>query len=292
VAEVPASIELTAADVSRLVDQQHPRYSAPTSLAARGWDSDTFRLGDDFVARLPRRAEGVPLVFNEQRWLVELAPTLPVPVPAAVAVGLPSPEYPWPWSILPWFDGAPADRVEVSVRQRCAVGLADFLIALHRPAPESAPRSGYRGVPLRQIDEGVRAHLAALGALGVAAESIWSDAVGAGGSPWATWTHGDLHPANVILKTDGRIAAVIDFGDLSRGDPAVDLAAAWLFFEPAARRTFRRRLDASGGYDDDIWRRARGWAVAFSVGLITESDGSDRMTSLGRAGLEMVTSES
>jgi aminoglycoside phosphotransferase (APT) family kinase protein len=285
------TVELAASDVSRLVEQQHPRFAAPASLAARGWDSDTFRLGDRFAARMPRRAAGVPLVVNEQRWLVELAPRLPVPVPAAIAVGRPAPGYPWPWSILPWYEGTPGDRVDAPARDGFAVELADFLVALHRPAPADAPRSTYRGVPLALRDDRVRAHLALVGDLAGPAEAIWNDALTAAASPLPLWTHGDLHPGNVIVSARGGIAAVIDFGDLSAGDPAVDLAAAWLFFTANARHRFRRRVDESGDYDVDIWRRARGWAVDFSLGLIAESDGSDRMTSLGRAGLAAITAD-
>ncbi|MCU1422011.1 MAG: aminoglycoside phosphotransferase family protein [Microbacteriaceae bacterium] len=285
------TVELTAAEVSRLVERQHPRFAAPVTLAARGWDSDTFRLGDRFAARLPRRAAGVPLVVNEQRWLVELAPTLPVAVPAAVAVGRASPEYPWAWSILPWFEGTTADRVDAAARDRCAAELADFLVALHRPAPPDAPRSHYRGIPLAGRDARVREHLALAGDEATAAQAVWADALRAPESTVATWAHGDLHPGNVVLGPAGNIAAVIDFGDFSAGDPAVDLAAAWLFFTPASRRLFRQRLDASGRYDAHTWRRARGWAVDFSLGLIAESDGSDRMTSLGRAGLAAIAAD-
>jgi aminoglycoside phosphotransferase (APT) family kinase protein len=288
---VEQTVELTAAEVSRLVEQQHPRFSAPVTLAARGWDSDTFRLGEHFAARMPRRSAGVPLVVNEQHWLVELAPALPVAVPAAVAVGRPSAGYPWPWSILPWFAGTTADRVGAAERAGCAEELADFLVALHRPAPPSAPHSAYRGVPLARRDARVRAHLELVGGMAPAAESIWNDALRATVCTTATWAHGDLHPGNVILSAAGGVAAVIDFGDLSAGDPAVDLAAAWLFFAPAARHRFRQRLDASGTYDGDTWRRARGWAVDFSLGLIAESDGSDRMTALGRAGLAAITAD-
>ncbi|GGW65555.1 hypothetical protein GCM10010320_53520 [Streptomyces caelestis] len=41
------------------------------------------------------------------------------------------------------------------------------------------------------------------------------------------WLHGDLHPAN-MLTADGTFCGVIDFGDLCAGDPALDLAAAWI----------------------------------------------------------------
>ena len=54
----------------------------------------------------------------------------------------------------------------------------------------------------------------------------------------ALWVHGDLHSANLIVA-DGSISAVIDFGDLTSGDPAVDLAVAWMLFDEADREVFR-----------------------------------------------------
>ena len=38
--------------------------------------------------------------------------------------------------------------------------------------------------------------------------------------------HGDLHPANVLVN-DGQVSGVIDFGDITAGDPASDLSVAW-----------------------------------------------------------------
>jgi aminoglycoside phosphotransferase (APT) family kinase protein len=43
------------------------------------------------------------------------------------------------------------------------------------------------------------------------------------------WLHGDLHPFNLVVN-QGRLSAVIDFGDLCAGDPATDLAVAWMLF--------------------------------------------------------------
>jgi aminoglycoside phosphotransferase (APT) family kinase protein len=37
------------------------------------------------------------------------------------------------------------------------------------------------------------------------------------------WLDGDLHPGNMLV-IGGRLSGVIDFGDLTSGDPATDLA--------------------------------------------------------------------
>jgi aminoglycoside phosphotransferase (APT) family kinase protein len=52
------------------------------------------------------------------------------------------------------------------------------------------------------------------------------------------WLHGDLHPANILVDR-GSISAVIDFGDITAGDPAADLAVAWMLLPAGAHRAFR-----------------------------------------------------
>jgi aminoglycoside phosphotransferase (APT) family kinase protein len=277
--------------VARLVRSQHPEYASEVTLVAHGWDSDIFRLGERFAARLPRRVESAALVVNEQRWLAELAPRLPVPVPRAVAHGTPGLGFPWPWSIMPWLDGHPADLFDATRRDACAEDLASALLALHVPAPVDAPRNAYRGVPLLDHDARVRSQLRSVGLGAARPESIWDDALAASSPEFTRWIHGDLHPANVLLTDDGRLAAILDFGDLCVGDPAVDLASSWLFFTGVGRARFRRTVDEASVDDVDLWRRARGWALAISLGLMTESDGTERMTSLGRHGLVALLSE-
>jgi aminoglycoside phosphotransferase (APT) family kinase protein len=71
--------------------------------------------------------------------------------------------------------------------------------------------------------------------------------------------HGDLHPSN-ILTASGHLTAVLDFGDLAAGDPATDLAVAWLLFDGSERKAFRSELD----YDEATWLRAAGWAIIFA----------------------------
>jgi aminoglycoside phosphotransferase (APT) family kinase protein len=74
------------------------------------------------------------------------------------------------------------------------------------------------------------------------------------------WLHGDLVAENLLVR-DGRLAAVLDFGGLSVGNPAVDLVVAWELLDPLARRTFRRAVRV----DDDEWRLGRAWALAMAA---------------------------
>jgi aminoglycoside phosphotransferase (APT) family kinase protein len=80
----------------------------------------------------------------------------------------------------------------------------------------------------------------------------------------ARWLHGDLHPANVVVR-DGMLAGVIDFGEMCAGDPATDLSAAWILLPAGAAGRF---FDAYGQADEATITRARGWAVLRALGMI------------------------
>ncbi|WP_022889069.1 aminoglycoside phosphotransferase family protein [Agromyces italicus] len=287
--------------VARLLESQHPDLrDRPLSLVDNGWDNAIYRLGDDLSVRLPRRRVAAPLILNEQRWLPALAGGLPVAVPAPVRVGLPAPElgYDAPWSIVPWFDGVNAATRSPVERAAFAPALAAFVHALHTPAPANAPHNPFRGVPLAARDGSVRERLArgrieaVLGEGAAGLRSVWEDALGApawSGPP--VWLHGDLHPGNLVLETSGALAAVIDFGDLTAGDPATDLATAWLSFEAAGRAVFVRELEHRGRVDAASWRRARGWVVVWGSAVVDALDGAGPIARLGRTALEQVLAD-
>lgn len=262
----PAEVTLSVADVDRLLASQHPALRGVLQPVANGWDNEVFRLGADLAVRLPRRAAAAAAIEHEQRWLPELALRLPLPVPAPVAIGVPEGDYPWHWSVVPWFAGRSGFELTPAQRDRFVEPLAAFLRALHRPAPVDAPRSRVRGVALRTREGAVRPRLAGAPAL----RTAWEDAVAA--PEWgaaAVWVHGDVHPGNLVADDRGGLSAVIDFSDLCAGDPACDLAIAWTGFTAAGRAAFREGL--GDAYDEPMWRRARGWAVAMAT-LVQDAD--------------------
>jgi aminoglycoside phosphotransferase (APT) family kinase protein len=279
--------------VRALLAEQHPDLAGlPLVEAAAGWDNSLWRLGDGLAVRLPRRPEAAALVENEQRWLPVLAPRLPLPVPVPVRVGRPSREYPWCWSVVPWLAGVPADAVPLvdgdsATASARALGL--FLHGLHRAAPPDAPHNPYRSVSLADRAGSVEERLVRLGDHVDAdrLRTIWETAVGA----WRwdrppTWLHGDLHPGNVLVA-GGTLTAVVDFGDVCAGDPATDLAGAWLLLPARAVPDFAQ---AYGGVGPDLERRALGWAVLFALMLLDIGLAGARSTyaAVGRSALERV----
>ena len=75
--------------------------------------------------------------------------------------------------------------------------------------------------------------------------------------------HGDLHFRHLLVN-DGRASGVIDWGDVCRSDPAIDLPLLWSFVPPDGRDAF---LAAYGPVNDAQLLRARVLAVQLCAAL-------------------------
>ena len=291
----PADVDITPSLVRLLLKEQHPELAdLPLVDSGNGWDNKVYRLGDGLAVRLPRRSAAASLVEHEQRWLPELAPRLPIAIPIPIRTGRPGCGYPWAWSITPWFEGTSAVSSPLRDPHTAAVELAAFVSALHLPAPHDAPRNPFRGVPLANRTPSIDERVAQLDGIvdSVAVMRIWDAALHArkwSGPP--VWIHGDLHPAN-LLVVDAHITAVLDFGDLTAGDPATDLSVAWLLLPSPARATFREATREMGeAIDDDTWTRARGWALLFGLIFLSSSRNDEVMRAMGRRTLDRVLAD-
>ena len=96
----------------------------------------------------------------------------------------------------------------------------------------------------------------------------------------------------MLRGDDGQLAGVIDWGDMTAGDPACDLATAWLTFDDAGRAAFRGQIDEGGAVDAATWTRAKAWALHLGLILTTMSDDHPWLTAIGRHALNGVASES
>jgi aminoglycoside phosphotransferase (APT) family kinase protein len=114
----------------------------------------------------------------------------------------------------------------------------------------------------------------------------WREALEALSDTSPTWIHGDLHARNV-LTLDGTITGVIDWGDMTSGDPAIDLACLWMLLPDEASRAEAQR--AYGSVESALWTRARGWAVLFGVMLLdTGLAGNARNAAMGAQTLRRI----
>jgi len=242
-----------------LLAEQFPEWAdlPLTRVEPDGTVNVIYRLGADLSVRLPRRDGPETEADIEFEWLPFLAPRLPVEIPIPVARGRPGPGYPWYWSIHTWLDGdAPTAPLD-------AGDTAALVAALQRIDVAGGPEpAGGRGRPLETRDRVVREALERVDAPG--ALELWERAVRA--PEWTgppVWIHADLDRRNVLVR-NGRLAAVLDWGGLGLGDPAVDVMVAWKLIARDDRERFRALLDV----DDATWLRAQGWAVSQALSAL------------------------
>ena len=267
--------------VRALVDRAMPQYAdlPVCPVPSTGSTNALFRLGEDLLVRLPRQPGGSAAIEKEAKWLPVLGPSLPVAVPEVVAVFAPDCGYPERWSVVRWIDGDHPDVVDPEApaeprRENLARDLAEVVRAFGAlEVPDGAvddPRlRWYRGEPLTTMDALTRENIEHCRALGDfefdldACRRVWDDAMrlpGVNDPARPRWYHGDLAAENLLVH-DGSLAAVLDFGGVSIGDPAVDLVVAWEVLDPAARELFRRQV----GVDEVTWLRGRAWALSITV---------------------------
>lgn len=250
--------------VRYLVNSQFPQWKdlSISPVALSGWDNRTFHLGEHMLVRMPSAPEYAFQVEKEHKWLPKLAPFLPLAIPVPLAMGEPANGYPWKWSIYRWLEGDSAASAPVANLSEFATSLARFLVALQSIDSTDGPVPGlhsfYRGGPLTNYDAEMRKAIAALkGKIDVdAAVKVWETALATTWHKAPVWVHGDISVGNLLVK-EGRLSAVIDFGQLAVGDPACDLAITWTLFQGESRKAFREILSL----DVETWGRGRAWTL-------------------------------
>jgi aminoglycoside phosphotransferase (APT) family kinase protein len=259
--------------VHRLIASQFPKWQGLPieTVTASGWDNRTFHLGKKMLVRLPSAAEYAPQVDKEHKWLPKLAAALPVSIPTPLEVGKPEYGYPWKWSIYRWLEGETVAAVSVEDLPALASDLASFLLALHQVDTTGGPLAGihsfYRGGSLSTYDSETRRAINLLkGEIDeCAAVSVWETALSSSWTNPPVWVHGDISAGNLLVQS-GKLSAVIDFGQLSIGDPACDLVANWTLFQGRSRKIFQESLPL----EKENWERARGWALWKSLLVAAE----------------------
>jgi aminoglycoside phosphotransferase (APT) family kinase protein len=247
--------------VDELIRTQFPRWHGlPITPVEHGGTSHAiYRLGSELAVRLPDRGWSCSEAEREAAILARVARHVPVAVPEPVGLGEPGSGFPNRWTVVRWLPGTTATVDEV--RPDTPIRLASLIHALQDVEVTGQRWRPHRGnAEQEKYDDDVREGVAQLGG-DRRLIALWEEALAAprwDGPP--QWLHADLHSGNMLF-TDGVLTGVIDWGCAGVGDPAGDLMPAWLFFDAAGRRAFRRELD----FDDAAWARARGWALNLAV---------------------------
>lgn len=255
--------------VRDLLRNQCPQWSGLSlrTLESSGTDNALFRLGDQYIVRLPR-IEWVPgsneITLNkEYEWLPKIATFLKTPIALPFFKGKPDNAYPWSWLVSRWNEGQNPNFEQENEYEQLAIDLARFLNDFHKIKLPNGPFSR-RGMPLLEEDEETRKGIGALeGEIDISSMlPLWEQVLKV--PSWnknPVWIHGDFLPGNILIQNN-RLSAVLDFTDLGIGDPACDLIIAWSLLNAHSRSVFRDHLE---NIDNDTWQRGRGRALSIAL---------------------------
>src|SRR5262249_25855850 len=175
-------------------------------------------------------------------------------------VGVPGDGYPWPFYGAVYLPGREATSADADAIAR---PLARALRALHACELDCDLPAD----PLGRVDMAVRAPRTRdlLAALGVDGGALLAEADALPPPRLTAVCHGDLHFRQLLV--DGVVlSGIVDWVDVCRSDPAVDLSVAWSLLPAGARAAF---FDEYGAIDRDREVRAR-VVAAFLCGMLVQ----------------------
>ena len=264
--EWSAEISVDPELARRLIREQFPELQFKTvRLLGTGWDNTVHLIDDTWVFRFPRRAIAVPGIEREIAVLPRLT-ALPLAIPVPRFIGTGSSGYPWPFVGARYIRGRELTETAVNDAERDALGapLGRFLRSLHDPTrllsfAELLPADPMGRVDMGQRVERTRERLREIVRMGLWAipSSVVAVLKAAADLPPAAPTvvaHGDLHVRHLLINVDASPSGVIDWGDVCRADPSIDLSLYWSLLSPAGRERLR---DAYGPMTDEQRLRAR-----------------------------------
>lgn len=233
------SHRIDAALVETVIREQFPDLQPdPVRWLGEGYDSVAFEVGNEWVFRFPKRGDVEQQLLVEMRLMPVLASSSPLRVPAYCFRGAPTHLFPRHFGGYPKLPGVPAVGIDPDVLplDRLAPSLATFLSWLHTFPPEQAAGLGVPHQDVGAVIEEARTE--ALEDV----EYVTRTAPHLIAREWVTFlseppaprdesneggrlVHGDLAAEHILYDAAGRsLAGVIDWSEVSIGDPSVDLA--------------------------------------------------------------------
>lgn len=233
-------------------------------VTSSGTDNALFRLGQNWIVRLPRLVGADANINKEYLWVPQLAPFLNIPISVPVFKGDSTDFYPSSWIISQWNNGSNPEFEIKNEYHDLAEDLANFLNQFHNIPLSNGPASR-RGLPLNVVDDEMRMSIVQLNHKEVDTKritEIWEQSLSI--PYWdkeAVWIHGDFLPGNILIQNN-RLSAVLDFSDVGVGDPACDCVIAWALMNSESRKIFKNHLENT---DENTWLRGRAWALSIAV---------------------------
>lgn len=186
------------------------------------------RDGQQWVLRIPRRAEVLPRAAIEGRLLALLAPRLDVAIPdwrLSTERLIAYPLLPGTPGLTVRADGTVDWHVDMASTEYAST-LGAFIAQLHAVDPSEAAATGIPSHMPAQVRESWRADLARVAehfAIAPALRERWESWL-AEDSYWpdrSVLTHGEIYPGHTLVQGE-RLSAVLDWTTAAVGDPARD----------------------------------------------------------------------
>jgi len=250
---------------------------SPLSILGEGFSSRVVETTGGVVFRIPRTPEAGARYAREALLLPRLKPYLPVAIPdprwfLAACDGFPHGVIGYPR--LPGRSLDFSDLREPSLRAAYGTQIAAILLALHRTPAALLPLLDPWPDPYltwqRQVDTVLPVLKDCLKAGEYRRVATWwreflADKTLRDYAPAVV--HGDFWFGN-LLAEDGRITGLVDFENLTLGDPAVDFAALLYLGEDFYCQVLAAYLQQGGAVDAGFEHRLRAmWAVREFSGL-------------------------
>ena len=135
-------------------------------ILSSGTDNALFRLGKEYVVRLPRVDRATKNIAKEYEWVPKLNQHLKIDVSKALFKGKPSQDYPWDWLVLKWNEGVNPAFEQENEYGLLSKDLACFLNDLQAIKLKNGPFSR-RGVSLKELNIETRKAIAQIEILSI-----------------------------------------------------------------------------------------------------------------------------
>ncbi|WP_413303663.1 phosphotransferase [Bacillus sp. 1P10SD] len=238
-------------EAGRMIEKQFSRLKpASLKVLGEGFDNTVFLVNNQYVFRFPRREIAANLIQTENRLLPVIEPLLTIPIPNPKYQGIPEGDYPWPFGGYEILPGKTPARLTKEQRMQSVEPLAQFLRTLHNfpvteaqklqvPYDQLERINIIKRMPMlaSNIEKAKLKELIDQKAVDLL-QSFLSTIEKPLENDTKTLVHGDLHIRNMLVGENGRISAVIDWGDTHIGHPAVDLSIAYSFLPIEGREQF------------------------------------------------------
>jgi aminoglycoside 2''-phosphotransferase len=251
-----------------LIQHNFSQVIIQTSLPiTQGWDSFVLDINNELIFRFPMREDVIAYLQKEIRLLPILEEALSTPIPQFSYIGHGDENYPFMFVGYPKLGGLALDDEGISTEQLAALApaLATFLNELHSFPVAQAIQNGVQGHTPAQWREIYQERYADLQVrifplldkqLRMKSEQLWEDFL-ENEALFAfkpVLIHCDLACEHIFCDLlRGILTGVIDWGDATIGDPALDFVG----LHNGRGREFTERVLAyyKGRVDFEFWKR-------------------------------------